>query len=107
MAPTWPSIIPLGATMSAPASRLGQGHALIELERGVVVDGAVAAEHAAVPVIGVLVETEIGDEHHRVAERAAQLRQRHLDDAVAVPGSGSHGIFLVGDPEQDDPGYPQ
>ena len=43
IAPTWPSIIPLGATTCGAGLGLGDGDAGVELEGRVVVDGAVAA----------------------------------------------------------------
>ena len=38
------------------------------------------------PVVGVLVEAEVGHEHDLVAHGVAQGAQRHLDDAVGIPG---------------------
>ena len=60
MASTWPSIIPEGATMSAPAAAWASATSRVELEGGVVVDLAVVGEHAAMAVVGVLVEAQIG-----------------------------------------------
>ena len=45
---------------SAPAVACATAMRAVELERGVVVDAAVAVEHAAVPVVGVLVDAQIG-----------------------------------------------
>ena len=36
-------------------------------------------------VIGVLVETEIGEQHELVADLVAEVLQRQLDDAVRIP----------------------
>ena len=107
IAATWPSIIPLGATTSAPAGRLGQRHLLVELEGGVVVDGSVGAEHAAVTVIGVLVQAQVGDEHHGVAQTRCAVRPEPPARRLRVPRARPHGVFAFGDPEQHDPGDPQ
>ena len=50
---------------------------------------AVGAHDAAVAVVGVLVEAEVGHEHERVADLVAQVAQRHLHDAVGVPGAAA------------------
>ena len=50
IAPTWPSIIPLGATTCGAGRRLGDGGLGVDLERGVVVDVAVGVDDAAVAV---------------------------------------------------------
>ena len=56
MAATWPSIIPLGRDDVGAGLGLGDGDLGVELDGGVVVDLAVGVEHAAVAVVGVLVE---------------------------------------------------
>ena len=62
MARTWPSIIPDGATTSAPGVGLGERDLGVALEGGVVVDLAARGEQAAVAVVGVLVEAQVGHE---------------------------------------------
>jgi hypothetical protein len=52
----------LGATASAPGLGLRDGGAGEQLERGVFVDHAVVAQHAAVPVARVLAQAEIRDD---------------------------------------------
>ena len=64
---------------------LGQSDAGVDLEGGVVVHAAAAVEHAAVPVVGVLVHAQIRDQHHLVTEIGAQIGQRRLHDAVGIP----------------------
>ena len=76
IAPTWPSIIPDGATTSAPASACDDRDRRVPLEGGVVVDVTLGGEHAAVAVVGVLVEAVVGDEHEVVADLVAQVAQR-------------------------------
>ena len=77
-------------------ARLGlrQRDALVELERGVVQHLAVGAEHAAVPVVGVLVEAEVGHEDELVAHRVAHGAQRDLHDAVGVPGAAALRVLV-------------
>ena len=102
MWPTWPSIIPLGATTWAPAPGLGQRGLGVDLERGVVVDVAALVEHAAVAVVGVLVDAQVGDQHDVVAEVAAQVGQRELHDAVGVEGAAADGVLARRHAEQHD-----
>ena len=56
-------------------------------ERRVVVDVAVVGQDAAVAVVGVLVQAQVGDQHVVVAVLLAQHRECALRDAVRVPGS--------------------
>ena len=57
----------------------------VQLEGGVVVHLAVGADDAAVPVIGVLVDAQVGDEHHLIADLTAKVGQGELHDAGRVP----------------------
>ena len=61
-------------------------------------------EHAAVAVVGVLVEAEVGHEHEVVADLVAEVAQRDLDDAVGVPRLRALGVLVLGDAEEDDGG---
>ena len=54
-----------------PGLGLGQSHLLVQLDGGVVVDTPVGPDDPAVAVVGVLVETEIGDQHQLVAHGVA------------------------------------
>ena len=58
---TMPSIMPLGATMSAPGVRVAHRDPAENLEGGVVVHAALP-EHAAVAVAGVLAAADVGDQ---------------------------------------------
>ena len=108
MAATWPSIMPLGATTSAPASAWASATRRVELEGGVVVDLAVGAEHAAVAVVGVLVEAEVGHEHDLVAHRVAQRGQGAAGRSRRGPRPRCPWASLVaGHPEEDQPGDAQ
>ena len=51
---------------------------------GVVVDPAAGVEHAAVAVIGELVEAGVGHQHGVVAEIRGQIAQRDVEDPVGI-----------------------
>ena len=101
MWPTWPSIIPLGATTCGAGAGLGHRGPGVDLERGVVVDVAAIVEHAAVAVVGVLVDAQVGDQHDVVADVAAQVGERELHDAVRVEGAAADGVLRRRHTEQD------
>ena len=110
MAPTCPSIMPLGAITSAPAVGLGHGQLGIERQRGVVVHLAGGFVHdAAVAVVGELVEAAVGHHHHRVADRVPHRGQGPLGDPVGPEGGRAGGVLLLGSgkPEHDDAGHAQ
>ena len=52
-------------------------------------------------MVGVLVETEVGHQHQRLAHLLLEIPQRHLDDAVPVPGLGALSVLAGGDAEED------
>ena len=58
-------------------------------------------------VVGVLVYAQVGHEDDVITHLVAQVLQRHLDDAVGVPGLGALGILVLGDSEEDDGGDAQ
>ena len=64
----------------------------------------VGGEHAAVAVVGVLVEAVVGHEHEAVADLVAQVAQGHLHDAVGVPRLRADGVLARGHAEQDHAG---
>ena len=103
--PTWPSIIPDGATTSAPALGLRDRDRRVPLEGGVVVDLTGVGEQPAVAVVGVLVEAVVGHQHERVADLVAQVAQRDLHDAVGVVGARTAGVLGGGHPEEDHRGH--
>ena len=76
----------------------------VELEGGVVVDVAVGADDPAVAVVGVLVDAQVGDEHHLVAHLGAQVGEGELHDAVGVPGPGALRVLVGGHAEEDHAG---
>ena len=86
--------MPLGATTAAPACCLDNRRLSVELERGVVIDGAVRAHHTAVAVRRVLIQTKVGHDDEFVAEFIAQGAQSHLGDAVDVVRATAELVFL-------------
>ena len=60
---------------------------------------------AAVPMVGVLVHAQVGDEHELVAHLPAQVLERELDDPPRVPRAGALRVLAGGDAEEDDPGH--
>ena len=84
MAATCPSIMPLGRHDVRTRFGLRQRDPPVELEGRVVEDLAVGPEHAAVAVVRVLVETEVGHEDELVSDGVAQRAQGALDDPLRV-----------------------
>ena len=52
------------------------------------------------PVVGVLVDAQVGDQHDVVADVAAQVGERQLDDPVGVEGAAAERILARRDAEQ-------
>ena len=69
-----------------------------QLERRVVVDVAVA-NHAAVPVLGVLAEADVGD-HDELGHLALERAHGLLHRRVVVPRFGARRVLRVGNAEQ-------
>ena len=103
---TWPSIIPLGPTMWTPAAAWATGHLGVHLQRRVVVDPAVGGEHAAVAVVGELVEAQVAHHHDRVADLGDDVGDRDVEDPVGVERAGAGGVLRLRDAEQHDAAEP-
>jgi len=86
MAATWTVHHPARGDDIGPGVRLGDCDASVQLDGGVVVDGAVCGQHAAVTMVGVLIEAEVGHNDKSPAHRPLQRRQRPLGHGVWVPG---------------------
>ena len=86
---------------------LGHGDARVDVEREVVVDRTVAVEDAAVPVVGVFVDAQIGHHHHAVADGLTYVAQGHLHDSVWVERSRPYGILRGGHTEQHERAHTQ
>ena len=76
--------MPLGPTRWAPASAWADAHAAVDLQRGVVVDPTLVVEHAAVAVVGELVEAQVGHHEQVVAGLGAGVGDGDVEDAVRV-----------------------
>ena len=85
---------------------LGDGDPAVDLQRGVVVDRCLRivggpVEHAAVAVIGVLVDAQIGHQHHSIADLGRQIGQAQLHNSLRIEGLRADGIFGGRHSEQD------
>ena len=70
-----------------------------QLERGVVVDHAVGAQHAAVTVARVLAQADVG-EHEQLGVRRLDRARGELDHALVVPGARALLVLLGRQAEQ-------
>ena len=89
----------VGAGAGVADGLLGQ-----ERKRGVVVDVDAAADFgqgAAVPVVGVFAEAEVGD-HQEIGRDSPGDPDRLLDDAVIARGGRAACVFMLRDAEEDD-----
>ena len=85
---------------------LGNGDAAVDLQRGVVVDRGPrivgrAVEDAAVAVVGVLVDAQIGHQHHSIADVGGKIGEAQLHNSLRVEGFRADGILGGRHPEQD------
>ena len=79
-----------------------------QLERGVVIDvdaGRRFGQHAAVAMIGVLANADVGD--HQDVGGAFGRFDSALDDSLIAVRIGAQRIFGVGNAEQNDPAQAQ
>ena len=86
---------------------LGDGDLRVHLERRVVVDRAVPVEDAAVTVVGVLVDAQIGHHHHAIADRLVQVCQGQLHNPLRIEGLRADGILGGRDPEENERADPE
>ena len=82
---------------------LGDRRAGEQLERLVVVDDAVGAQHAAVAVRGVLAQAEVGDDQ-QVRMGGLDRPRGELDHALVVPRAGAFGVLARRQPEEQHGG---
>ena len=71
-----------------------------QVERRVVVDGAVVEQHATVAVVRVLTEAHVGYDEH-VGKGLLHGRRRFLDDAVRVIRAGAESVLARRQAEQE------
>ena len=75
----------------------------VRVERRIVVDRA-APDHAAVPVVRVLAQAQVGDEDQGFPELGAHGAEGLLHDPARIPGAAPLGVLVRRDPEQHDRG---
>ena len=97
---------PARADHVGPGRGVQHGHLGVDLHRGVVVDQAGRGQHAAVPVVGELVQADVGHHQAVVADLGAHRGDRGVQDAVRVQGAGADGVLGLRDAEQHHPGQP-
>ena len=91
-------------------ARLGLGHAHLRVaaQRRVVVDrGRQRVQDAAVPVIGELVEAEVGHHHEGVADLGEHVADSRVEDAVRVGAPEPTASFCSGTPKSMMPPTPR
>ncbi len=77
-------------------------HLGVDLNGGVVVDRARRRQHAAVPMIGELIEADIGHDQAFVADLLAYGTDRGRQDAIGIEGSRAARILAFRYAEQHD-----
>jgi hypothetical protein len=98
-----------GGNHVGPRRRVAHGLASEQFQRGIVVHvGAAAAlgQHAAVAVVGVLAEADVGD-RQQFGRRVFDCPQRLLHDAAVAQRVAADVVLLSRDAEQNDPPQPQ
>ena len=100
IAPTRPSIMSLGAMMSAPACGVRDGFLDEQFERLVVVDITVL-DNAAMAVRGVFAKANVGDDEIS-GKCLFDLADRFLDYAVARISTGTNLVLFRRDAEEKD-----
>ena len=104
IAPTMPSIMPLGCDHVGARLGVDYGLASQQGERGVVIDVDAAAardERTAMSVIGILAEAQVGD-NEEVRRGFAEGADCPGNDAVGTEGFAPAGVFLLRNSEEDD-----
>ena len=94
--------MPLGPTTWLPACRVQHRHLGVDLDRRVIVDRARRSEHAAVSVIGELVQADVRHHQAVVADFLAHRPNGGGQDAVRIERAGPAGILVLGDAEEHD-----
>ncbi len=88
---------------------LRHGLAHVQLDGGVIVDPPLGVQHAAMTVVGELVEAGVGDDRQVVADLCAQCCDGPVEDAVGRVAGRAGGVLVIslGDPEDHDPADPR
>ena len=106
MAPTWPSIIPLGAHTSAPASAWASATRAYSSRVASLSTSPWASTTPQWPWSVYSSRHRSAMQHHLVAEVVAQVAQRELHDAVGIPGARADARpWSTGTPNRMTPGH--
>src|SRR5699024_6531431 len=85
---------------------LGEGDGGVAGQGGVVVDPPGRVEHAAVAVVGELVQAQVGLHHELVAHVVVQCGGGAVEDPLGIVGGAAGGVPVVRDTEEHDPADP-
>ena len=99
-AATWPSIMPERPEQLRARAGLRERHRRVPLEGGVVVDAPAVVEHAAVAVVGELVEAQVGLHDEPARGCLDGDAGRDVEDAVGVGGARAACVAHLGHAEQ-------
>ena len=99
IAPTRPSIMSDGATMSAPA-RACESASRASSSSVASLSTSLPAHHAAMAVVGVLAHADVGD-HGEPGHVLLDFANRALHLALVVPRLAAAGVLALRDAEQD------
>ena len=105
IAPTRPSIMSLGATMSAPA-RACDTASRASSSSVASLSTSPSSNDAAVPVIRVLAQADVGD-HDELGHVALERAHRLLHRRLVVPRFGPSRVLVIGNPEQQHAADPR
>ena len=100
-----PSIMSLGATTSAPARAWETAARAISSTLESLSTRPSRVEQAAVAVVGVLAEADVGHDE-QLGVRLLDRARGELDDALVVVGAGALGVLRSGIPKSRTAGRP-
>ena len=93
---------PGGAEHVRTGLGLRDAHPGVDLQRRVVVHGALGGEHAAVAVVGELVQAQVGHHDEPVPHLRLHVPDGPVQDAVRVQGGAADGVARGRHAEQHD-----
>ena len=92
--------MPLGPTMSTPASAWASAISAYAASVASLSTSPSGVEHAAVAVVGELVEAQVAHHGERVADLGDDVADRQVEDAVRVDRAGAGGVLGGRDAEE-------
>ena len=95
-----------GSDQMGASCRMQYRHLGVDLDGCVIVDRTRGSEHAAVSMIGELVETDIRHDQARVADLLAHRPNGCGQDAIRIERPGAARILVLGDAEEHDARQP-